>query len=504
MKRKKGKMIINVVVGFVFLAFIFTFYNTFSLEDNYKFESLVYDIDGSYIENISSNTSIELFFKYFDLENCSIEVVDKNNEKIVTGFVVNGSKTILYDNNHNVITTYTNVIKGDYNSDGIIDMNDFQGIGKCLVNSCLLDEYLVKSVDIDTDGELHINDLVLLDKAVTNGYTGISLKQDSIILQSGEQGRLVAEVKPAYGVNQNVKWVSLDESIVTVDEAGRATGHKEGETKIMATTLDGKYTDEVAIKVDNTIQLDSYEGIGYIGGNDVVVGIKSIDYEGVTCKVSNEEIASCEIQDKSLVLKAKAVGKTVITVTSTNYGEVTYSLATISVYLNVLPSRPKYICTTPGNAKLVTVSGFNTGDLSFEISDKDIISSAYMQEYQGREMLLINFGTKQGSATLKVTENHANTSNVVTVDVSKISMSDIGKVASIGQEVSTTIIGDNLGDLSCVSSDDSIGTCRIEDKKLIVTPLALGSVTINVYNKMSYDGYVFDCGYAQFMVVVRE
>lgn len=500
-KNKKIKMIFNVGIGIVFLVIILTFYNTFSLGEEYKFDSMVYDIEDGYIKNISSNTVISLFMKYFDLENCSIEVVDQDNNKIVSGLVMNGSKTILYDNNHSVLSSYVNVIKGDYTNDGIVDNNDFKQIGKCLVDNCSLEEYQMLSLDINGDGEIHINDLTLLDKAVTLGYTNISLDKDSMILQSEEMGRLVAKIEPNYGLNQNVKWTSIDEAIATVDAAGRVTGHQEGETKIQAMTLDGKLVDEATIKVDNTIQLFSYEGIAYIGGNDLSVGIKLIDYEGVTCSTSNEELATCEIKDKMLVMKAKKQGNPIITVISPKYGSTTYRLTTYSVYLNVMP---KYICMTPNNVQYITVSGFHSGKLSFEASDDEMIRDSYMEVIYGRNMLKIQTGSKQGRAVLKVKEANGNSTDEVTIDVYRIGTSDIGKAAKVGQEVSTTIVGDNLGTLSCTSADENRATCRIEGNQLYVMPLAKGSVQIDISNQFEYNGQVSNCGKTQFLVVIQE
>ena len=501
MWKTKRRLILNILVGFIFVGVILTFYSTFSFDNEYDFSSVVYKIDGGYIKDISVNTSVELFVKYFDMDNCSIKVMDKNNEEVVNGMVPNGSRTVVNDVNGNAVTSYTNVVKGDFKSDGIIDMNDFYDIGKCLIKDCELDEYDKMSMDINDDGEFSISDLVLLDKAITFSYTDLSLVDSSIILQSDEIGRLVSEVTPSYGVNQNVKWTSADEKIVTVDDAGRVTGHKEGETIVKAITLDGKYMAEATVKVDNTIQLSSYEGTGYIGGNNIVIDIKSIDYQGITCSVVNSSIADCEIVDKTLVLKPKSEGKTNITVSSPNYGEVTYNLAVYSVYFNIMP---KYICSTPGNAQFITVSGFNTGELSFEPEDSEIISSAYMQMYNNRNMLRINMGTKQGRTTLKATESNGNSAVLVVVDVTSMRLLDIGKIAKVGEEVSTTVISDNLGTLTCKSNNEEIGTCRIEGNQLIVTPLKKGSVTVDVYNNMNYDGYNYKCGQVQFIAVIQE
>lgn len=501
--KKKFRMIFNVVIGIVFVLVIYNFYTTFSLESDYQFASLVYQINDNYIEGVSPYTEVDLFYKYFDMENCSIKVMDNDNQEVVDGYVSNGSKTILYDVNGDTIGSYINIIQGDYDADGEINDGDFEKMGKCLVEDCDLSEADIRSMDIDLDNEFHVNDLTLLDKAITSGYQSIALDKESLILQTGEVGRLVSKIEPSYGLNQNAKWISNDTNIVTVDEAGRLVGGAVGETKVQAYTMDDKLMAEATIVIDNTIQLELYEGIGYVGGNDIHVKIKSIDYEGITCSVGDEKIASCEIVDEELVIHSISMGNTEIVVKSPNYGEVTYKLTVYSVYLNVMP---KYLCTTPGNIYYVTVGGFYTGELSYQYSDNEIIKNSYMEYVtsQNRNMLRIEFGAKQGRATLSVTESNGNTTNVVTIDVSKISIPQIGSVAKVGEEVSTTIAGDHYGTLTCVSDKENLATCRIEGNQLIVTTHAVGMATINVYNQFTYDDYLYDCGSAQFLVVIQE
>lgn len=503
MSRVKGNRIfIYGIFCAVFFVVFITFYSTFSLVDNdLEFESLIYDIGEEYIEDISVNTDVSLFFKYFDIKNGHIEVVDSDGEVLESGYVSNGSKTNLYNNSNELVKSYINVIKGDFDNDGDVDDNDFKGFSGCLVNNCSLEGYQVASLDIDEDGSVHINDLLLLDKAVTFGYSGIILDKESIVLQSNEKERLVASVEPSYGVNQNVKWISLDENVATVDESGVVVGHNEGNTEIQAMTLDGKYVASSLVKVDNTIQLESYEGVGYVGGENLRIKIKLIDYDGVSCKVNNQDIAECNIDGEYLVLKALGQGISDVVVTSENYGEAVYKLTTYSVYLNVMP---KYFCTTPNNIYYITVSSFHGGTLSFNSFDSDIVKRAYMSEINGRKMLRIELGSKQGRTTLTVKEGNGNTTNDVIIDVTRVGVSDIGKFTKVGEETSTLIVGDNLGDLSCISEDETKATCRIEENKLIVTPLAVGEVNVRVYNRFIYNGGLYNCGEALFLVVIQE
>lgn len=504
MVKTKKKLVINILIGFIFIVVILSFYSTFSMDTEYKFDSEVYDIDGKYIKNVSVNTSVDLYKNYFDTYNCVIKVVDASNNEITSGLVVNGSKLVVYDNNDNVIASYINIIKGDINSDGIIDSNDFNDMGKCLVDECSINDDLIKSIDINDDGKFLINDITLLDKAITLGYSDIVVNYDNIILQSDEKKRLVAKVEPNYGVNLNVKWTSLDEEIAVVDDSGIVTGIVEGETYIVATTMDGSLEFRTKVKVDNTIQLESYEGIGYIGGNDVRVKIKAVLYDDLSCKVTNEDIASCFIDGEYLVLKALQGGEVTVVVSSVKYGEVSYKFNAYSVYLNVMP---KYLCLRAGGSNAITVSAFNSGNLTFDAQDKEIIKGAYMVDYNGRRMLRIDAGNKEGRTNLKVTESNAFTTNNVVVDVYKLSIPEIGRAVKIGESVSTTIVGDNLGELSCVLDDISKGTCRIEGNQLIIEQSensVPGSFQVNVYNKFEYNGEKYYCGETMFLVVVRE
>ena len=84
MEKIKRKLIINILASMVIVVGVLTFYSTFSMNTEYVFESDVYSINDGYIEDISINTSIDLYYKYFDIDNCSIKVMDKNNNETST------------------------------------------------------------------------------------------------------------------------------------------------------------------------------------------------------------------------------------------------------------------------------------------------------------------------------------------------------------------------------------------------------------------------------------
>ena len=495
MNRKK--LVFSIIIGIIFIIGIVSFYTTFSLDEEYSFGSDIYSIKDGNILNISPNTDISLFYQYFDLENCTLKVVDWNNHELTSGYVFNQSKTLLYNKDNKVLATYTNIVKGDINSDGMVNQDDLSLFGQYLVgkNSFSLD------LDIDGDREVHVNDLILLDKAMNGDYQELDISKEDYLLQSNEEERIVYQVKPIYGKNNNLIWKSLDSNVAVVDSAGRVIGKNPGETKIVLSTLDKKLEKEVKVKVDNTIQLSKKEGIAYVGGDNLEVFIKSVDYHDLTCRSENTEVADCEIQGKKLVIKQKNQGNTNIVVTSKKYGNVTFYLDVMSVYLNVMP---KYLCSTPGNVQLITVSAMNSGEYSFAISNYDVVSSAEMQVYNGRNMLRINMGATPGRATLTVKESHGYQSNQITIDTYRISIPAIGGVTTVGKDLETDIIGENLGTLTCMSQDESKATCEIHGKKLIVHPLAIGEVNIKVKNSYSFREESYSCSSADYLAVIRE
>ena len=493
---KKKKLVFSIIIGITFIIGIVSFYTTFSLDEEYSFGSDIYSIKEGNILNISPNTDISLFYQYFDLENCTLKVVDWNNHELTSGYVFNQSNTLLYNKDNKVLATYTNIVKGDMNSDGMVNQDDLNLFGQYLVgkNSFSLD------LDMDEDREVHVNDLILLDKAMNGDYQELNISKEDYLLQSNEEERIVYQVKPTYGKNTNLIWKSLDSNVAVVDSAGRVTVKNPGETKIILRTSDKKLVKEVKIKVDNTIQLSKKEGIAYIGGDSLEIGIKSVDYEDITCSSEKVEIAGCEIQRKKLIIKQKNQGSTNIVVTSKKYGNVTFYLDVMSVYLNVMP---KYLCSTPGNVQLITVSAMNSGEYSFDISNRDVISSAEMQVYNGRNMLRINMGATPGRATLAVKESHGYQSNQITVDTYKLSIPAIGGVGNVGKDLETDIVGENLGTLTCISQDESKATCEIKGTKLVVHPLSIGQVTITVRNSYLFREESYSCGSADYLAVIR-
>ena len=134
------------------------------------------------------------------------------------------------------------------------------------------------------------------------------------------------------------------------------------------------------------------------------------------------------------------------------------------------------------------LTGLDTNVLRFEADDSEIITSAYMDNVNlgsSEKMLKINFGAKDGRTTLKVIDESGNKTDIVIADVTSMGVSDIGKVSKVGEVIEFNIIGNNLGNLSCKSYDESVATCKVEGNRLLVNALKTGAVNIDIYNNIS-------------------
>lgn len=492
----KWKTVVSICVGVILLGVILTFYGTFSLNDEFKFESQVYTIGDGYVKGISPYTEVSLFLDYFDINDCSVKVLDLDNKEINTGYVMNGSSTVVLDNSGKAIASYRNVVVGDVIADGRIAENDLVEFGRYLVSEDLLGMDTIVSLDVNGDNKVQLVDLLLFDRALESGYEGIEVEEEEFILQSNEVKRVIARVKPSYAIDYNVRWSSSDSAIVTVSDSGKITGNQEGEAVVVATTVDGAVKREIKVKVDNTIQLESYYGTLYIGGSELVVPIKAIDYEGITCSSSHPDITECSIDGRNLVLKQKNSGIVKITVSSSKYGSCVYEAETIYPQFNLISP---YWCVAVNTSGYSIVSSFNIGKLSFEVLNPEIITNVY----EGQGKVHFTVGNQAGRGEVIVKESNGNMTRSLVLDVYRLYIPEIGQFGTVGQEMVTDIIAEN-GTLRCTSRDPAMATCRIEDNKLYVQPLQVGQVIIDVINVIEYKGQYFKCGTEDFLAVIQE
>ena len=178
---KKNK-IIKIMPLFIIITTSAITYNilyTYSLNE-YNFTSPIYNIEDKYIKNISTETDIKIFNDYFDLENCKIKVVDKDNKELQKGYVYTGSITQIYNNENELITTYTNIVKGDITKDGLSNLKDIETISSIILNNKNLEDYEKLSIDMNNDNEIKANDIALLKSYQSKQYESLKLNKSNV------------------------------------------------------------------------------------------------------------------------------------------------------------------------------------------------------------------------------------------------------------------------------------------------------------------------------------
>lgn len=88
---------------------------------------------------------------------------------------------------------------------------------------------------------------------VETPVTNITLNSNEINLNTGGTFKLDATVNPSNASNKNIKWISANESIATVDKSGNVIADVAGTTYISAVSADGKVVATCTVNVSKPI-----------------------------------------------------------------------------------------------------------------------------------------------------------------------------------------------------------------------------------------------------------
>ena len=180
-----------------------------------------------------------------------------------------------------------------------------------------------------------------------------------IKLNDTDSGVLNAVYTPDDATNVSVRYVSDDEAIATVDEAGKVTAHTPSECDITSTLLqDGA---EIAVKTPHvnafyaveSITLDKTEGILNVGNTVTItatVAPEEATNPAVTWSSSDESVATVDETGK---VTAVAVGNATITATSEDDSSV-------SADYELTVQQKKAATTTKNNYSGSTSAGTST------------------------------------------------------------------------------------------------------------------------------------------------
>lgn len=165
------------------------------------------------------------------------------------------------------------------------------------------------------DGEFSASCEITVEKKEVP-VTGISIEPSSLKLPAGDTYSLIPHVQPSDATNQNIKWLSTNESVVTVNAEGKVTAVAAGSTEIRA-MLEGKFA-TCPVEVDDvkmTMKKTSYMVILSLSKKiNIESNIETnftLDKSKITVISADPLIATVD-QDLNLVAPGK-IGKARIT-----------------------------------------------------------------------------------------------------------------------------------------------------------------------------------------------
>ena len=125
----------------------------------YTINNYLFDKDNNYINRIGVNTTIEELKNNIELNSgytIDVEYKTIDDRKVI----YTGSKTRIYQGN-NLYVELTNIVTGDINGDGAVNITDARGISRQIINrdNTLVNEYLL-AADYNGDGQIKMNDVM--------------------------------------------------------------------------------------------------------------------------------------------------------------------------------------------------------------------------------------------------------------------------------------------------------------------------------------------------------
>ena len=293
----------------------------------------------------------------------------------------------------------------------------------------------------------------------------IELNKTELILVEGESETLTATVKPDDATDKSVSWISTNESIATVDNSGKVTAVKDGETTITATAGEKSATCKVVVQKKviavESVEL-SYELLELVEGDSKTLSaiVKPDDAtdKSVTWTSSNSGVATVKdgvvtaIREGEATITAKAgdksatckvvVSKKIIAVESITLNKTELSL--------VEGNTETLIATvTPDDAtdKTVTWTSSNT---SVALVKDGVVTAVK----EGEATITAKAGDK--SATCKVVVSK----KIIAVESVVLNKTELTLSESESEILSATILPEDATDksVSWESSDKTVAT----------------------------------------------
>ncbi len=337
------------------------------------------------------------------------------------------------------------------------------------------------------DGGLTASCQVTVKSNVVN-VENVSLSRTELTLTEGEIATLTAVVSPSNATNKNVRWVSSNAAVASV-EGGKVTALKVGSATITVTTEDGGKTANCQVSVNpkivnvESVSLDRTELTLTEGESTTLTAVvfpSNATDRNVRWSSSDATVASV-VKGKVTALKA---GSAIVTVTTEDVGmtascRVTVKSKVVNVESVSLNKSSVALIAGESVTLVVTVSPSNATNknVSWHSSDKSVATVS-----NGRVTAL-----KAGSAVITVTAEDGGKTAICQVsvkpkivNVQSVSLNKSSITLTEGESITLTAVlsPSNATNKNVRWSSSDASVASVVNGK--VTALKAGSSTIKV------------------------
>lgn len=321
----------------------------------------------------------------------------------------------------------------------------------------------------------------------------ISINVSSLTLVEGDSQTITVTISPTNATNKKCSFTSLNPEVAIVDENGKITALKAGETTIIVTSTQEHKTATCKVKVES-----KFIAVSTITLDNTSVTLKEGDKIKINASITPEDATdptlTWEATDSSIVsvdsegnIEALKAGETIITVSSTD-GKVTATCA-VKVEVKYIAVSSIILDNTSATLKVgdkikinasITPEDATDPTLTWEVSNTGILSVDKEGNVEalklGEAEIIVYAENKTVQATCKI--------SVIPEAVTGISLSEeeIKLMPGDSRQLTSTITPENADDKSVTWSikDSSIASV---DQNGLVTAKKIGETTITVTTK---------------------
>ncbi len=280
-------------------------------------------------------------------------------------------------------------------------------------------DYYVKAIADKTSGVL--NDSVsekVTKVAVPIDVTGVAIVPNDIEIFVGDSEYVTVSIEPADAWNKDYTWsIEGDEGVITINDVGKITAHKEGSATLKATTADGEYVATCKVKAipveAKGIAFEKTEETIKIGDSCTLfaeIFPSNTTYKDLTWSSSDETVATVE----NGVVTGISAGTATITATCTYTPTVTAEFTitvekepeptTVAQTTNK-PTAQKTVVTPPGKVYITKAPKKKLSAKKLKIKFKKVKKAAgYLVKISTKsncKKALVKKYVKKTTATIK-------------------------------------------------------------------------------------------------------